>query len=140
MDMRKHLKPRLNNDELLKMGGSYEGIIANVVEETVRNGYTKQRQAEPNIVFMDGWRHIPNIRMRRALIESLGEETNGWVGWRIRIFLRRVERKTADGGMREQYEKFAECIDPPVREPRATTPRKDVEELTAADISWEDER
>ncbi len=138
--MRRHLKRWLNDRELLQMGGSYEGIVAEVVEELVRNRYTAQRELQPVIVFRDGWRLIPNIGMRRALVEMFGPETDDWVDRRLTVFRRRMVRKSADGEMRERYEKAVECVDPHVREPRATAPRKDVEELTAADISWEDGR
>ena len=73
-------------------------------------------------------------------MEMFGPETDDWVDRRITVFRRRMVRKSADGEMRERHEKAVECVDPHVREPRATAPRKDVEELTAADISWEDGR
>ena len=138
--MRRHLKRWLDNSELLKTGGSYDGIIADVVEETVRNRYTAQRQIEPVIVFTDGWRLIPNIGMRRALVEMLGEETDDWVGVRIRVFLRRVVPKNGDGETREKYNKFVECLDPPGLQRMSAPEETQVEALTAADIEWENER
>ena len=78
--------------------------------------------------------------MRRALVEMFGPETDDWVDRRITIFRRRVMRKNANGEMQERYEKAVECVDPHVREPKTTPTRKEVEELTAADISWEQGR
>ena len=48
-------------------------------------------------------------------------------------------RENANGEMRERYEKAVECVDSDARE--TTTPtRTEIEELTAADISWERDR
>ena len=138
--MRRHLKRRLNNGELLKMGGSYEGSIAEVVEETVRNPFTTQQEVVPTIVFVDGWRLIPNIGMRRALVEMLGEETDHWVGRHIVISIRLVARQSANGETRERYEKIIESVDPDDQEAATATTGTEVEALTAADISWERER
>ena len=137
--MRRHLKRWLNDGELLKMGGSYEVSIVEVVEEQVRNRYTAQRELQPVIVFDDGWRLIPNIGMRRALVEMFGSETDDWVGRRVRVFRRRMVRESANGEMRERYEKAVECVDSDPRE-LTTTSRTEIEELTTADISWKRDR
>ncbi len=133
MDMRRHLKHWLNDSELQEMGGAYEGVIAEVVEEQVRNRFTTQREVQPVIVFLDGWRIVPNIGMRRTLVEMFGPETDDWVERRIRIVRRRVARTSTDGEMRERYEKAVECLDTPASEPETTTSES---KLTAADISW----
>ena len=72
MDMRRHLHRWLNDDALRELGDEYEGRISAVTEETIRNRYTAQRQLQPVIGFSDGWRLIPNIGQRKALVEMFG--------------------------------------------------------------------
>ena len=76
--------------------------------------------------------------MRTALVEMLGPETNNWIGRRLRIFRRRTVRKNASGGTRERYEKAVECLDQPDREPRTTSAPKELDEIAASDIAWEE--
>ena len=88
------------------MSDSYEGIIADVIEQPVRNRFTATRELEPVIVFEDGWRLIPNIGMRQTLVEFFGWETDAWVGRRIVVYRTktdRVDRQT--GEVRSRYEK-----------------------------------
>ena len=104
MDMRKHLRRRINDAELVRLGGEYVGEISNVGEEVVRNRYTAQRELVPVISFADGWQLIPNIGMRAALVETHGADTDRWVGKRVRIFRRAVERiSKVTGETRTQY-------------------------------------
>ena len=133
MDMRRHLKHCLTNGDLEQMGGKYEGVIAEVIEEVMRNAYTTERRTQPVILFPDGQRIVPNIGMRQALINGFGSETDHWVGRRIRIFLRPMVRKTTNGNGGQRFEKAVECLDTPANEP-GTTPSGST--LTAADISW----
>ena len=53
MDMRKHLRRWLNHRELEQMGGRYDGIVAAVAEQNVRNRFTAQREAQPVIRFAE---------------------------------------------------------------------------------------
>ena len=63
MDMRRHLKHCLTNGDLEQMGGEYEGVISEVIEEVMRNPYTTERQPQPVILFPDGQRlRWPNSR------------------------------------------------------------------------------
>ena len=115
------------------MGGSYEGTIAAVVEEEVRNRFTTQREIQPVIVFTDGYRIVPNIGMRRALVGSFGAETDTWVDNRIRVFRRPMTRRNPGDEAQPRFEKAVECLDAPTAEPEATA---GAGELAAADISW----
>ena len=128
MDMRRHLKRSLNGADLQNMGGSYEGTISAVVEEKIRNRFTTQHTMQPVIVFTDGYRIVPNIGMRRTLVESYGAETDSWVGKRIRLFRRPMTRRDSVKAQ-SRFEKAVECLDAP-------TPESEAGELAAADISW----
>ena len=101
----------------------------------MRNRYTAKREKHPVIEFTDGRRIVPNIGMRRVLIESFGAETDAWVERKIRIFLRPMARRNATGELR--YEKAVECLDRQATEPPPSTALK---ELAAADISWDQGR
>ena len=106
MDMRRHLKPWLNDAELVRLGGEFEGRIASVVEETIRNRFTANRELQPVIEFDGGWRLIPNLTMRAALIERLGSETDNWIGRRVTIFRRRIAHTNRSSGeVRERWVK-----------------------------------
>ena len=111
MDMRRHLKRWLTNSDLRGLGGSYEGIIVDVVEEEVRNRFKAKHELNPVIVFLDGWRIVPNIGMRRYLDAYYGHETDTWAGRRIRIFLRPMTRKNPGDEGRLRDEKAVECLD-----------------------------
>jgi hypothetical protein len=54
MDMRRHLKRWLNDAALMRMDNVFEGDIAAVREEIVRNRNSGQREQQPVIVFDDG--------------------------------------------------------------------------------------
>jgi hypothetical protein len=87
MDMQKHLRRWLNDAELRRLDdGRYEGRIERVVEEPIRNRFTATKQLEPVIYFEDGLRLIPNIGMRRALIEFWGPNTENWIGRPLVVF------------------------------------------------------
>jgi hypothetical protein len=129
--MRRHLKRRMNNSDLEQMGGQYEGVVVNVVLEEMRNRYTVKREEHPVIVFEDGWRIVPNLGMRRALINSVGPESDDWIGGRVRIFLRPMARKHGGDGP-QRFEKAVECLAPQTANP----PPTEREELAAAEISW----
>jgi hypothetical protein len=107
--------------------GSYEGVIAGVTEERVRNRYTARREWQPVIDFADGWRLIPNLSMREALINIFGPETDAWHGRRITITRsRRETTNQSSGEVRVRWVKSVSCADkharaadsPPVLERR----------------------
>lgn len=84
MDMGRHLHRWLNDKALSQQFGDvYEGRIAAVGEQVIRNRFTAQKQLEPVIRFDDHWCLIPNISQRRALIELWGPETDDWIGRRL---------------------------------------------------------
>jgi transcription initiation factor TFIIIB Brf1 subunit/transcription initiation factor TFIIB len=107
MDMTRHLHRWLNEKALREVfDDRYTGRVATVTEETIRNRYTFQKQLEPIITFEDGWRLVPNIGQRRALIEFFGAETENWIGESFTVFLARVERKSPETGqVRSVFEK-----------------------------------
>jgi len=106
MDMTRHLRRWLNENALREMGDTYEGRISDVVEERIRNRFTAQKSLEPVIVFDDGWRLIPNITQRRALVEFWGADTSDWVGRRLVVFRHREERPDdATGLVKVKWEK-----------------------------------
>jgi hypothetical protein len=132
VDMRRHLNRRMTNGDLEQMGGDYEGVIAEVVMEDMRNRYTSKREEHPVIVFEDGWRIVPNIGIRQALINSLKAESDDWIGGRIRIFLRPMPRKDGSGDGPQRFEKAVECLAPETVKPKKT----ERAELVADEISW----
>jgi hypothetical protein len=100
--------------------------VVAVVEEVVRNPFTTVRQPEPVIKFADGWQIVPNVGMRRTLVEQFGSDTGTWIGQQIEIERCRIARVDPDTGVtREKWEKRVRVVGP---EP----PR----DLTAADIKW----
>ena len=112
MDMTRHLRRWLNDKVLREMGDTYQGRIVAVAEETIRNKFTAQRQLEPVITFEDGWRLLPNISQRRALIEMFGPETNDWIGCELvvyRHYIPKIDSKT--GLTKDTYEK---CVRLPI--------------------------
>ena len=116
MDMRRHLRRWLTDVPLQKMGGVYEGVIANVVEEEVRNRFTTKREVQPVIEFDDGWRSVPNLSMRRDLVDGFGPDTDTWVGRRLRI-VRRLMRNRTTAKASERWEKAVEFPDSTAGEP-----------------------
>jgi hypothetical protein len=131
VDMRRHLKRRMNNRDLEQVGGEYIGVVANVVEEQMWNRFLKERKDQPVLLFADGWGIVPNMGMRRTLIEALGPKSDDWIGGRVRIFLRPMARKHGGDGP-QRFEKAVECLAPQTANPPAT----EREELAAAEISW----
>lgn len=107
MDMTKHLRRWLNDKALSEnFNDSYEGRIAAVTEEVIRNRFTGVKQVEPVVIFEDGWRLLPNINQRRALIEFFGPETEDWIGHRLIVYRHYIQRTNPDTGMVKQtYEK-----------------------------------
>jgi hypothetical protein len=106
MDMTRHLARWLNNDVLRQMGDTYDGRIGDVVEQTIRNRWTGEKQLEPVIRFEDGWSLIPNLSQRRALIELFGPESDNWIGRRLQVYRHRIDRTDeATGRVRTIYEK-----------------------------------
>ncbi len=90
MDMSRHVPCWINNPELQRLGGRYEGTIARVIEQVVHNRFRPkaEKQPEPVIVFADAYRLVPNITMRRLLMERFGPETDAWVGERLVVVCR----------------------------------------------------
>ena len=105
--MRKHLHRWLNDEALRELGDEYEGKIASVTEEVIRNRFTAQRQLEPIIAFQDGWRLCPNITQRRALVEMFeSSNTDEWIGQRLIVFRHRISKVDPKTGVvKEKFEK-----------------------------------
>jgi len=106
MDMTRHLRRWLNDKALSDLGDTFEGRIATVTEEVIRNRFTSAKQIEPVITFEDGWRLLPNIGQRRALIEFFGPDSDDWIGQRLVVFRHYTQRTdTRTGLVREVWEK-----------------------------------
>jgi hypothetical protein len=101
MDMSRHLPLWINSRLLSSMENRFEGTIIEVVEQTIRNPFTRQRQTEPVLKFEGGYRLVPNIGMRVALCEMFGAETDHWIGERVIVV--QVPVTSANGTVR--YEK-----------------------------------
>jgi hypothetical protein len=111
-DMTRHLKRWLTNTALSEMGGEFEGVIAAVTEEPIRNKYTAQKSIEPVITFEEGgYRWIPNKSALQKLIGWFGAESTDWIGRRVRIHLVPVESKNG----RKQWQRAVACEDAHVR-------------------------
>jgi hypothetical protein len=136
MDMRRHVATWINDALLVRLGGSYEGVISGVVEQLVRNRYTAQRERHPVIEFNDGHRLVPNTGMRRALIEMFGPHTEHWCGRKIVVTRRQVERTNSDTGkVTAAWEKVVSCPDIHARIAEDTRPAN-FEPVNANDIQW----
>lgn len=103
--MTRFLKKWLTEGVLRKMGDRYEGRIASVTEEVLRNRFTATKGPQPVIDFQDGYRVVPNITMRKALIEFWGPNSDDWIGRTLIVFRHRVERKDANGDTVEKFQK-----------------------------------
>jgi len=107
------------------MGDRYIGVVDAVVEESVKNLYKRGEDGkpieslEPVVCFRDGWRWIPNLGARRALIDCLGQETDEWVGRRLVVSRHRVKGSG-------KWEKHVACADTE-EQPGSVTPDDELE-------------
>lgn len=151
-DMRKHLRRWIDDALLRQLGDRYEGVITSVVEKTLRNRYTCTRELQPVIEFEDGLQLVPNITMRRTLIEFFGTDADEWIGRRIVVYRHRVEHTDPDTrAVRERFEKRVmrpeadvaaltgrrgSYLRPAVTERHETPAGPLASTLTADDIPW----
>lgn len=113
MDMTRYLKPYLTVPELEAMGGEYDGVIASVTNEEIRNRYKGQKSNEPVVSFDDGKRLVLNAGMLRACLSWFGADSTNWIGRRIRLFLRRVETINRETGeIKVRLQRGILCEDP----------------------------
>jgi hypothetical protein len=111
VDMRRHVPRYLNNLTLETLGDVYQGVIATVVETEIKNKFRRgAAQIEPVVIFEDGWWLVPNIRMRRALVEMFGWETEDWVGRCVIVSRERVINEKT-GEQTDRWEKRIRCGD-----------------------------
>ena len=110
--MNAFLHRNLTNEELTgREGWRYEGRIVRVEAQQVFNKYKlTKKEVVPVISFDDGCQWIPNIGARRTLSAAWGSETDGWIGRRMRIFLKTVTRTEKVSGRLE--EKLEKCVEP----------------------------
>jgi hypothetical protein len=107
-DMTRHLKRWLTTTALSGMGGEFDGVIAAVTEEPIRNKYTGLTSTEPVIMFEEGgYRWIPNKSALQKLIGWFGAESTDWNGRRVRIYLVPVESKNG----RKRWHRAIACED-----------------------------
>lgn len=104
-DMTRHLQPWLTDKALAEMGGEYEGVVAGVSEEYIRNRFTAQRSLEVVITFDDGHRLIPNKTVLQKFITWFGAESDAWVGRRVRVYRRQVQVPNAKGELRTRWQR-----------------------------------
>lgn len=98
--MTRHLRRWLNDKALNEhFDGEYEGRIADVTEEIIRNRFTGLKQLEPVVIFEDGWRLLPNINQRRALIELFGADTEDWRGSVLVVYRHCNQKIDAETGL-----------------------------------------
>lgn len=119
--MTRFLTPMLTVPVLETLGGQYEGVIAVVREEMIRNRFKGQKYAEAVITFHDGKQMVLNKTMLRTCIGWFGAESANWVGRRIWVFVRRAEKLNPETGeTRLQLQRGIACEDPHtrVREPQ----------------------
>jgi hypothetical protein len=119
MDMTKFLRLMLTNENLRdEFAGHYEGIVADVTEESVFNRWKLRPEFVPRIQFEDGWAWIPNIGARRVLSKAWGNDSDLWIGRRLAITLTTVTRtERASGRLIEKLEKTVKPL-PDVAEVR----------------------
>jgi len=99
MDMMRFLKRLLNDRELKRMdGGRYQGRIADVLAESMRNKFKGTTSDEAVIVFEDGWRLVLNWGMRLALIENFGPDSEAWLGRSIIVYRHHVDKSNIQTG------------------------------------------
>ena len=96
--MRRKLGPWLTGAVVHAMGDRYEGEIACVVEQEVFNRWKSKTTLEDVIVFTDGMQLPVGRAMNFKLMDRFGYESTDWVGKRIVIVSRPIERTDAKTG------------------------------------------
>jgi hypothetical protein len=91
--MTRKMGPWLTGAAVHAMGDRYDGIIAAVEEQEVRNRWTTRTSLEDVVVFGDGKRLVLSHGMRLELIARFGSESNDWLGQPISLGTRAAERK-----------------------------------------------
>lgn len=115
-DMTRHLKRWLTDKALAEIGGEFEGVIASVSEEEIRNRFTAQKSVEPVITFSEGgYKLVLGKTNLQKMINWFGPESNDWVSRRIRIFRQQVESRNAEGLIRVRWQRSILCEDPSAR-------------------------
>ncbi len=95
--MRATLPRWLKNDVLEERGGTYTGTVESVGMRQIRNPFTTEIVDEPVITFGDGYKLVPNVGMRRDLMDMFGHETDDWCGREITVSLSKVvSRRTGE--------------------------------------------
>ena len=116
--MKRFLKPMLTVPTLDALGGDYEGVIATVQEETIRNRFKGQQYQEAVLTFQDGMRMVLNKTMLTKCIGWFGSDSLDWTGRRIWVFLRKAESiNKATGETRTQVQRGIACEDPHAKGP-----------------------
>ena len=112
MDMTRLLKPYLNVSQLEALGGAYDGVIAAVSSQLLRNKFRAEMSEEAVVSFLDGTRLVLNKTMLRQCIEWFGAESEHWIGRRVSVFLRRVESvDRATGELKCRKHRGIACTD-----------------------------
>lgn len=98
MDMRTKLGIWLTGETVHAMGDRYEGVIAEVAEQMVRNRFTTKTGPVLVVVFTDCKQLVLNRTMQFELMERFGHNSDHWLGETIVVGCRRVERADSKTG------------------------------------------
>jgi hypothetical protein len=91
--MTKKLGVWLSGGAIHAMGDRYDGTIAAVEEQPVRNKWKMQTSMEDVLIFEDGKQLVVSHSMRLELIARFGSESDDWIGQSISLATQRAERK-----------------------------------------------
>jgi hypothetical protein len=69
--------------------GAYEGVIHDVQEAMPRNKWRPSDPVAPRLalIFGDGRGLVLEARNLDLMIAAFGPETDGWLGWPVRVFI-----------------------------------------------------
>jgi len=116
--MTRYLKKWLTDKALEEQHDSeYEGVVAQVSEEMIRNRFTAQRETLPVVTFDDGWRLVLNKTFLQKFITWFGADSDNWVGRRVRVYRRQAELTNAKGVTRTKWVRDVVCEDHLARAP-----------------------
>ena len=91
--MTKKLGVWLTGAAIHALGDRYDGRVADVREQPIRNKWTMQTSVEAVLVFDDGKQLVLSHGMLVELMGRFGSESDDWVGHSISLGTRPAERK-----------------------------------------------
>ena len=132
MDIEKHMKALIGLEELDRLGGSYVGTIKDVRIETLNNKKKGRQDKAPVITFKEtDHYYVPNEGNKKTLRNEYGQETDLWIGKRIKVYIAEMVGLTGEETFTEgedervlRREKVVECLDAPLAPPLNKAKRK----------------